>query len=61
MQNCPAIAQLRRSWQVIGPPLAVRSGAQLEAFPVERAKRVKVSMIESQDPVGAVAAGQHDQ
>jgi hypothetical protein len=57
VQNCTAITQLRRSWQVVGPPLAVRSGAQLEAFPVERAKRVGMSMIEGQDPVGAVAAG----
>lgn len=35
--------------------LDARSRAQLEALPVERTKRVEVSMIESQDPVGAVA------
>jgi hypothetical protein len=46
--NCTAITQLRRSWQVVGPPLAVRSGAQFEAFPVERAKRVEMSRIEGQ-------------
>jgi hypothetical protein len=41
--------------------LDARSWAQLEAFPVERAKRVEMSMIQRQDPMSAVAAGQHDQ
>jgi hypothetical protein len=60
-----------RILKIVGPPagpvadpprkLAVRSGAQLEVFPVERTKHVEVSMIEGQDPVGAIAAGQHDQ
>jgi hypothetical protein len=43
-----------RSAPVVGR-LDARSRAQLEALPVERTKRVEVSMIESQDPVGAVA------
>ncbi|MGH3766045.1 MAG: hypothetical protein ACRDTX_12995 [Pseudonocardiaceae bacterium] len=38
-----------------------RSRVQLEALPVERPKGVEVAMIQSQDPMGAVAAGQHDQ
>lgn len=38
-----------------------RSWAQLEAFPVERANRVEMSTIQRQDPMSAVAAGQHDQ
>lgn len=41
--------------------LDVRSWAQLQAFPVEPAKRVEMSMIQRQDPMSAVAAGQHDQ
>jgi hypothetical protein len=41
--------------------LDARSRAELEALPIERTKRVEVSMIQGQDPVGAVAAGQHDQ